>query len=263
MSSERDWYDAEYDVTPTGGGEWDDPHYPMNKLVLRHVGDLAGKDVLLLGNGTSRKELAFLDQRPRRLIFSDISPMAIRAVEATISHPALSFACIDATALPFPDRSLDVVYGYAFVHHLADPAPFLREAARVLRPGGRAVFMDNRRSPVYQAAKTTILRPLMRYYHRRGGISPADLHATLTGWYNERELAAMMPADVTPFFDRSLLVHYLVCRAAERLPPRVLWDRYLRSRRPKLALAALDDRLGRFAIVRANQIRLVWGFTRR
>src|SRR4051794_3484996 len=113
------------------------------------MGDLAGKDVLLVGNGTSRKELAFLDQHPRRLIYSDLSPIAVRSVKATISHPALTFACIDANALPFPDRSLDVVYGYAFVHHLADPTRFLHEAARVLRPGGRAVFMDNRRSPVY------------------------------------------------------------------------------------------------------------------
>ncbi|MGI8801059.1 MAG: methyltransferase domain-containing protein [Solirubrobacteraceae bacterium] len=240
---------------------WASTYHPVNRVVWDTVGDLRGRDVLLVGNGTSQKELHFLSRAPRRLVFSDYSLEAVEAVRRLDVAGPIVFAAIDAMRLPFPDEGLDLVYGYAAVHHLADPAAFLREAARVLRPGGRAVFMDNRRSPVYQRAKLTVLAPLMRYYHRRGEVSPEDMRATLSGWHNEEELATMLaPLDVLPFFHRSLLVHYLATRASERLPPRRLWEVFRGSERMQLALVRLDERLGRFAPVRANQIRLVWGF---
>src|SRR5262249_8884520 len=42
----------------------------------------------------------------------------------------------DAQRLPLIDASLDAVVGLDFVHHLARPADFFAEAARVLRGGG-------------------------------------------------------------------------------------------------------------------------------
>jgi SAM-dependent methyltransferase len=239
----------------------------MNRRVLEELGDVSDKVVLLLGNGDSEKELLLLDQGPRRLVFSDLSARGVQGVRDRFpldeSGVPLRYAAIDALRLPFPDGSIDVVYGYAFVHHLGDPVPFFREAVRVLRPGGRALFMDNRYSPVYQRAKVTILRPLMRYYHRQVETSPEDLHATETGWYSDAQLAEMLePFAVEPFFHRSLLFHYLLTRASERLPPRRLFELYRRSDRAQEALVALDGWLSRFRAIRANQIRLVWGFTK-
>src|SRR5579864_8230346 len=47
----------------------------------------------------------------------------------------------DAESLPFEDDSFDVVYSYGVMHHSPDTAQCIREARRVLKPGGRASIM--------------------------------------------------------------------------------------------------------------------------
>jgi SAM-dependent methyltransferase len=49
----------------------------------------------------------------------------------------------DATALPIASRSADVVTSRLAAHHFADAAGAFREIARVLRPGGLLVLVDN------------------------------------------------------------------------------------------------------------------------
>jgi ubiquinone/menaquinone biosynthesis C-methylase UbiE len=47
----------------------------------------------------------------------------------------------DAEHLHFPDDTFDVVYSYGVMHHSPDTAQCLREAWRVLKPGGQARVM--------------------------------------------------------------------------------------------------------------------------
>jgi SAM-dependent methyltransferase len=55
----------------------------------------------------------------------------------------------DAQSMPFPDASLANVVAFDVIHHLAEPARFLAEATRTLRPGGRVIALEPYASPLW------------------------------------------------------------------------------------------------------------------
>jgi hypothetical protein len=71
----------------------------------------------------------------------------------------------DMRQLPFPDRTFDVVVSCAAIHNLysaADRDKAIREIARVLKPGGRAVIDDIRHHGEYAATFAAHGCPLVR-----------------------------------------------------------------------------------------------------
>lgn len=55
---------------------------------------------------------------------------------------------VDAEAMPFEDNSVRLFFLTAVMHHIHDPAKFLKEAYRCLAPGGRIVVIEPNNSVV-------------------------------------------------------------------------------------------------------------------
>lgn len=273
--AERAYYEDEYSEPAPDSvrslaeleAVWTHPAKPVHGALRRRIGDLAGKRVLLVGNGGSAKELHFLESEPELLVFSDLSAAGVAAVRDRFDLSAhagrVCFAAIDALDLPIADGSVDLVYGNAFVHHLPDRPRFLAEVMRVLRPGGEAVFMDDGYSPVWQFAKRAVLRPLMAYSHRLHPRSPEDQRETLQGGFREEQIVREVEAvgGAEAWFERLGFTFYFWRRASLVLfPPR--WKQV--GEHPRIAgpLIELDRRLARRPRMRRHLVRLLWGVRR-
>jgi len=75
----------------------------------------------------------------------DLSDAMLATVEAEAARRGLGNLSTrqgSVDALPWPDQSFDLVVSRYSAHHWHNVAAGLREARRVLKPGGLAVFMD-------------------------------------------------------------------------------------------------------------------------
>ncbi|MFN0277989.1 MAG: class I SAM-dependent methyltransferase [Pyrinomonadaceae bacterium] len=84
------------------------------------------------------------------------------------------FTLADAERLPFPDNTFDVFYSNGVLHHTPETAAAVREAHRILMPGGTAkVMLYHRDSLAYW------VNMMLRYGVVKGelfrGSSPADI----------------------------------------------------------------------------------------
>jgi SAM-dependent methyltransferase len=120
-------------------GIWSIPESEVHLLP-----DVTGLDVVELGCGTGYVS-AWLARRDARPVGIDMSDAQLATARTLQDEHALHFPLVqgDAEATPFADASFDLAiseYGAAI---WCDPYRWIPEAARVLRPGGRLIFLGN------------------------------------------------------------------------------------------------------------------------
>jgi ubiquinone/menaquinone biosynthesis C-methylase UbiE len=123
----------------------DSPFYRhYHRLFLDDLRSLpAGSLILETGCGLGNDGLELL-KCGYRLVETDIAPGSLaeaRRLQAEEGFSAASAHLLaDAENLPFMDGCFDGVFMVASLHHLPDPLASLKEARRVLRPGGLFVL---------------------------------------------------------------------------------------------------------------------------
>jgi ubiquinone/menaquinone biosynthesis C-methylase UbiE len=76
---------------------------------------------------------------------SDMRAQADAYARESGAGSRVSFREGNASQIPFPDSSLDLVVSTLSLHHWGDPVAVFDEVARVLRPGGSFLIFDLRR----------------------------------------------------------------------------------------------------------------------
>jgi SAM-dependent methyltransferase len=134
-AAERNWAQADPDW-----GIWNIPESEVHLL----PDDLAGKDVIELGCGTAYVS-AWIARRGARVVGIDNSEAQLATARRLQREHGLDFPLLhgNAEAVPYPDASFDLAISEYGACLWADPARWVPEAARLLRPGGRLVFLTN------------------------------------------------------------------------------------------------------------------------
>ncbi len=106
--------------------------------------DLEGKDTIELGCGTGYVS-AWLARRGARPVGIDNSEQQLATARRLQQEHGIEFPLIHgyAESVPYPDASFDLAISEYGASIWADPYLWIPEAARLLRPGGRLIFLVN------------------------------------------------------------------------------------------------------------------------
>lgn len=103
---------------------------------------MRGQDVLEIGCGVGTDAVE-ISRAGARYTGVDVTSHAVELTRRHLAYRGVSghVELASATALPFGDATMDLVYSHGVLHHVPDIDRAVREVHRVLRPGGRAVVM--------------------------------------------------------------------------------------------------------------------------
>jgi ubiquinone/menaquinone biosynthesis C-methylase UbiE/DNA-binding transcriptional ArsR family regulator len=171
------------------------------------LADKPFRSLLDLGTGTGRM-LELFGREIERGLGLDLSLPMLHLARDRLERAGLKHCSVrqgDIYDLPLPNDSFDVVILHQVLHFLDDGARAIREAARVLRPGGRLLVVD------FAPHEQEFLRE--RYAHRRLGFAAE----TVTQWMAASGLEPVLHKSLQPEAGVKIAVSLWLARDARVL----------------------------------------------
>jgi SAM-dependent methyltransferase len=118
-------------------------HWSLPERELRILPDVTGKDVIELGCGTAYFGAWLKRAGASRVVGVDVTPAQLETARRMDEEFGLGLELIEANAedVPLPDASFDLAFSEFGASIWCDPALWIAEASRLLRPGGELVFL--------------------------------------------------------------------------------------------------------------------------
>jgi ubiquinone/menaquinone biosynthesis C-methylase UbiE/DNA-binding transcriptional ArsR family regulator len=160
----------------------------VEAAIVAALGERPFRSLLDLGTGTGRM-LELLAPQIERGIGIDLSHAMLELARARLERAGFKHCSVrqgDIFNLVLPAQSFDVVIIHQVLHFLDDSAPAIREAARMLQPGGRLLVVD------FAPHDLEFLRD--EFAHRRLGFAPE----TVTQWMQAAGLKPMLQQSLPP-----------------------------------------------------------------
>jgi ubiquinone/menaquinone biosynthesis C-methylase UbiE len=160
----------------------------VEAAVREALADKPFRSLLDLGTGTGRM-LELFGREIERGLGLDLSLDMLLLARNRREPPGLRHCSVrqgDLYDLPLGDDTFDVVILHQVLHFLDDGARAIKEASRVLRPGGRLLVVD------FALHEQEFLRE--QFAHRRLGFAPE----TVTQWMAASGLEPMLHRSLSP-----------------------------------------------------------------
>jgi ubiquinone/menaquinone biosynthesis C-methylase UbiE len=152
----------------------------VGKLRRELLGDLHG-DVLEIGAGTGANFEYYAPDA--RVVALEPDPHMLKRAHERV-RPNIELRQAPAEALPVPDRSFDAVVSTLVLCTVDDVAASLAEIRRVLRPGGRLVFLEHVRGEGFAGTVQDVIKPVWRYFSAGCNVNRRTEDALAAGSYD-------------------------------------------------------------------------------
>lgn len=211
-------------------GVWAIPESELNVL-----GDVRGLDIVELGCGTAYFS-AWLAKLGARPVGVDITPAQLATARRMQEKTGIEFPLVEADGgeTGLPSSTFDIVHSEYGAAIWVDPYRWIPEAARLLRPGGRLVFLCN--SPLVVLCGTddggtseTLQRPQfgMRRFEWPGEDS-VEFHLAHGEWIdllraNGLEIERLIEIQAPPDAETHTYYSYVTAEWARQWPCEEIW----------------------------------------